>query len=532
MDGVDSEVTLEPKVLLVDPDPVSRVAVAKLLADSGIEVAGEAGSAQEALHVARLTKPTVVALDVATPGAEELAGKLRRATSTRTEVVAITGFGTVDRISRMVLSGASAFVVKGKPADLLGAIRSVSVGSGLLSAEASRPVLREVRLLYERERSRNERLEKAVSRLRTLSVTDPLTGLRNHGFFFDRLGEELERARRYDRPLAVVIADIDDFKAVNDTFGHAAGDRVLKALGEVFRGQVREVDIACRIGGEEFGFVLPETDESGAVQVAERVRAAASELDALDTGTITLSLGVAVFPIHADSRDDLVESADMALYQAKHEGKNCVRIAGQGLMSTEITKAHPTMAPVIDALVGALRLRSPALLDRSGRVADVSVAIGQQLGLSVVQAARLHLAALVHDVGMIGVPDAILLKEGPLDVDEWEIVRNHPHYGVELLSRAVHPEVIQAVLTHHERVDGTGYPNGAAADSIPVLGRALHAADAFVAMTSPRPYQASIDPLEALDRMRDGAGTDFDPDMVVALEQAYGEGRGLRLVVG
>lgn len=219
--------------------------------------------------MARLTLPTVVVVDAGLSGAQELVGKLRSSLETRLEVIAASGFGSVDGIGKMVLSGASAFIVKGKPSDLVAGVRSVSVGSGLLSAEASAPVLREVRKLYERERTRNERLEKAVHRLQTLSVTDPLTGLKNHGFFFDRLGEELERARRYERPLAVIIADIDDFKAINDMYGHAVGDRVLRSLGEAFRGRLREVDVACRIGGEEFGFALPETDETGAVQVAE-----------------------------------------------------------------------------------------------------------------------------------------------------------------------------------------------------------------------------------------------------------------------
>ncbi|NOY55739.1 MAG: diguanylate cyclase [Actinobacteria bacterium] len=525
---------LKPRVLLVDDDLVSRTASSRILAEAGIEVVSHAGSAEEALQVARMTQPTVVVVDAGLPGSQELVGKLRSSMETRLEVIAASGFGSVDGIGKMVLSGASAFVVKGKPSDLVAAVRSVSVGSGLLSAEASAPVLREVRKLYERERTRNERLEKAVHRLQTLSVTDPLTGLKNHGFFFDRLGEELERARRYERPLSVIIADIDDFKAINDTYGHAVGDRVLRSLGEAFGSRLREVDIACRIGGEEFGFALPETDETGAVQVAERLLTSVEHLDLPEAGLVTLSIGISVFPAHADNQEELVESADMALYQAKHEGKNCVRVAGHSLLTTEVTRARPVMAPVVDALIGVLRLRSPKMFEQSMKVADVATSIGGELGLSVARTGRVHLAAMLHDVGMVGVPDSILLKPGPLEPSEWEVVRRHPHSGIELVAGSVHPEVTQAVLTHHERMDGTGYPNGVPGASIPLLGRVLHTADAFVAMISSRPRRPAMSPQEAIAAMRAQAGTDFDPDAVEALERAVvGSGvTPLRLVVG
>lgn len=508
------------------------MASSRILSAAGIEVVGHAGSAGEALQLARMARPTVIVVDAEVPAAQELVDDLRSAMDTRVDIVVTADFGSVDHVGKMVLSGASAFVIKGKPSDLIAAVRSVSKGSGLLSAEASAPVLREVRLLYERERTRNERLEKAVHRLQTLSVTDPLTGLKNHGFFFDRLGEELERARRYGRPLSVIIADVDDFKSINDTYGHVAGDRVLRSLGEVFGQRLREVDVACRIGGEEFGFALPETDSEGAQLVAERLLTSVEELDVPQAGLVTLSIGVAVFPTHADNQEELIESADMALYQAKHEGKNCVRVAGQGLLPTEITKARPVLGPVVDALIGVLRLRSPAIFQRSSRTAEVATAICSELGLSVARAGRVHLAAMIHDVGMVGVPDSILLKPGALTEDEWKIVKKHPNDTVGLVAGAVHPEVIQAALTHHERIDGSGYPNGASGDEIPLLGRVLHTADAFVAMTSSRPHRRAMGPSEAVAAIRQQAGTDFDRDTVDALVTIFGGENQLRLVAG
>ncbi len=522
----------EPRVLLVDADLLSGAASSRILSEAGIEVVGQAADADEALELARAMKPTVVVIDADVRKGFELAASLRASIDTRVDLVVTVGFGNVDHVGKMVLSGASAFVVKGRPGDLVGAVRSVSKGSGLLSGEASAPVLREVRLLYERERTRNERLERAVHKLQALSVTDSLTGLKNHGYFFERLSEEIERARRYQRPLSVIIADIDAFKAVNDTYGHLTGDKVLRSLGEVFSRDLREVDVACRIGGEEFGFAFPETDLEGAMAVAERLRVSVEELYIPDAGLVTLSVGVAVFPTHADNQEELIESADMALYQAKHEGKNCVRAAGRGLFSTEITRARPALAPVVDALIGVLRMRSQVIFERSMSAAEIATAICSDLGLSVARAGRAHLAAMVHDVGMVGVPDSILLKPGPLDESEWEVVRRHAKDTVGLLSGAVHPEVIQAVLTHHERVDGTGYPNGVKGEEIPVLGRVLHTADAFVAMTSPRPYQNGMSDEEALAAMRRLAGTDFDPETVDALGHVLGGAQPLRLIVG
>ncbi len=522
----------QSKVLLVDGDLVSGMASSRILSEAGIEVVGRAADAEEALQLARVSRPTVIVVDADVPMAFDLSESLRQSIDTRIDLVVTVGFGSIDHIGKMVLSGASAFVVKGKPTDLVAAVRSVSRGSGLLSGEASAPVLREVRLLYERERTRNERLEQAVHRLQTLSVTDPLTGLKNHGFFFERLSEELERARRYERPLAVIIADIDDFKAINDTYGHVTGDKVLRSLGEAFGKRLREVDVACRIGGEEFGFALPETDLDGAMRVANRLRESIEELDIPEAGFVTLSIGVAVFPTHADNQEELIETADMALYQAKHEGKNCVRAAGRRLLPAEETAARLVLAPVVDALIGVLRMRSPAIFQRSTRAAEIATSICLELGLSVARAGRAHLAAMIHDVGMVAVPDSIFLKPNALTDEEWEVVRRHPTDTVGLLSGTVHPEVIQAVLTHHERMDGTGYPNGIKGDDIPLLGRVLHTADAFVAMTSPRPYGDVMTVEEALDTLRKWAGSEFDPDTVEALAWVVGGEQPLRLVAG
>ena len=389
--------------MLVDGDATARAATASVLVGSGLDVVVEASTGEEAIQRARVMSPTVAVIDVslAGMGAVTAARRLRDLSTHRLEIVAIASFGDVARLGEMVSTGTAAYVVKGKPADLIGAIRAVASGSGLLSAEASRPVLEEISRLYERERERNEELEQSVTQLQALSVTDWLTGLKNHGYFFDRLGEELERARRYDRPLAVVMADIDDFKAINDNYGHSTGDAVLRAMGEAFRRQIREVDIACRVGGEEFGIIMPETDADGAIQAAERIRLAVADQLMPGVGQVTISLGVSVFPHDAQSSKDIVEAADRALYSAKRAGKNCTKLAGGAPAFAGAGRAFTSMTPVVGTLLAALRMRSPWMADHSVRVAELSTQIGTILELKVFELCLLYTSDAADDSALV-----------------------------------------------------------------------------------------------------------------------------------
>lgn len=511
---------MELRVLLVDDEAAARSALASVLVAAGIEVVGEASTGHEAAELAAAFQPTVAVVDVSLPdmdGAE--AARLLRESAHRVEVIASAAYSEIERVAEMVAVGAASYVVKNRPEEVLGAVRAVQIGSGLLSAEASRPVLDEVARLYERERTRNEELEQVVVQLQALSVTDWLTGLKNHGYFFDRLSEELARARRFDRPLAVVLADLDDFKAVNDAHGHAAGDAVLRMVGEVLRTHLRAVDIACRVGGEEFGLLMPDTPAEGAVRVAERVREAVHRRRVPGVGTITVSLGVAVFPDHALDRDDLMKSADKALYLAKRQGKNCTVLLDRQLVEVEPLERlpHEAAGPVVRALLAALRMRAPHLAARSERLAELARAFGTKLGLSALELEQLRLAAALHDVGMLGVPDSILHKPGPLTEDEWRLMQTHPEDGYTLIVDAVHPDVAQAVVSHHERADGSGYPRGLRGDDIPLLGRALIVIDAYQAMTAERPYERTFTPEAALTELRRHVGTQFDEPMVEAM---------------
>ncbi len=510
-----------PRVLIVESDPAELAALERTLdADGPFEVA-TARDGDEALHVASAMAPDVAVVDVASlgPDAAAKARELRAVTNFSAKIVAVAGESDADRVAELVAAGARAYVLKQKRDEVVGAVRAVTAGSGLLSPEVTRPVLDEVARLYEREKVRNDELEDLVRQLQDLSVTDWLTGLKNHGYYFERLSEEMDRGLRHRRSLSVVIADIDDFKIINDTRGHAAGDRVLQEVSAIMADTIRSADIVCRIGGEEFGMLLPETDPQGAQLVAERVREQVAALTISGVGKVTVSLGIASVPQHAVDRDELMEAADRALYLAKREGKNRSRIAGEvvTLGRTNAASNRNGRMQIVDLLVRVLRLRDPSMADHAAHTAEIAVAIGAHLSLSTSKLEHLRVAALLQDVGKIGVPDRILHKRGPLTEDEWEIIKEHPKKGFELVGGLVHPEAGEAVLANHERFDGKGYPRNLQGDEIPLLARILLVADAFTAMTMPRPFRDAMARSEALDELELNAGTQFDPMVVDAI---------------
>lgn len=502
-------------VMLVDPDPTALAASSSILATAGFNVVARVSTELAAVEAAAAMKPDVVVLDMDIPGsgAPALAHRIRQVVDHRVEIVALASFSQAGRLGEMVAAGAAAYVVKGKPAELVGAIRAVRSGTGLLSAEASRPVLEEVQNLYQRERARNIELERTVAQLQTLSVTDWLTGLKNHGYFFDRFAEELERSRRYERSLAIVVADLDGFRKINDTHGHATGDSVLRAVGEVFRRETREVDVACRLGGEEFGVVMPETDVRGGLQAGERLRQATAEAAIPGVGPVTVSIGVAVYPDHAADRDELVDLANAALRRAKTSGKNRVEAVDSANMTPRRSPAGGPGAAT-GALLEALRVRSASLAEHSERVGELVVALGVRLGVEGSRLEDLKAAALLHDVGRLSLPDSVLAGAGPLGEAEWKLIRQHPRAAYQMLERSVAPEVAQTVLWHHEHLDGTGYPDGLGAADIPDLARIVLVCDAFDAMTSARPYRAPLSGPAALGELEANAGSLFDAEVV------------------
>ena len=276
-------------------------------------------------------------------------------------------------------------------------------------------------------RDYREKLEQAIR--------DPLTGVYNRRFFFEALEKEAARRVRYGSPVSLVIFDIDDFKAINDTFGHAVGDDALRKVTEIATGLIRPIDSFARLGGEEFGLLLPETQQLDALLVADRLRAAVARQEVIPGRRVTLSGGVASCPQDAVTSEDLEQRADAALYWAKRNGKNICAVASE--VTTDEDGAGDEVEASLShlyALVSTIDAEPLHTRDHSENVAAYAVALGQELGLSEERVVKLRRAAFFHDIGKIAVSRSTLAKPGPLDDAEWEEIRIHPGVGSTMLA--------------------------------------------------------------------------------------------------
>ena len=352
-----------------------------------------------------------------------------------------------------------------------------------------------------------------------LALTDPLTGLGNHRHFHERLARELEHALRCDRPLALCLVDIDDFKQVNDRFGHPAGDRVLSQVAT----RLRQSGEAFRLGGDEFAVLLPGSEAGEALTAASSIVERISRLDFGQMGAVTVSAGIALAPQHARERDELLQLVDSALYRAKEEGKNRAdvyrpdvielaelkRLAGAKDREARL-RAAATLANAVDA-------RDAYSGNHSQRVAELAVRLGERIGLSREELELTRLAGSLHDLGKLALPENLLRKPAPLTVPEWTVLKEHASLGSRMLESLGIGSVAEWVLHHHERWDGTGYPDGLAGTEIPLGARILFVADAFDAMTSDGLYGKPCSADDALTEVVLCAGTQFDPSVVAAL---------------
>ena len=357
------------------------------------------------------------------------------------------------------------------------------------------------------------------------AFTDPLTGLANHRAFQERLQAEVGRAQRYGRPLALALIDVDHFKSINDLSGHAAGDRVLAALGTRLRALLRTDDVLARIGGDEFALLLPETDDAEARLVLERAREELERRPLVDGIRVRISAGICVLERAGDA-ETLMRLADGALYWSKEHGRNVTAVYDpetvHELSASErldrLQRSH-TIAG-IHALARAIDAKDPSTREHSERVAALAARLAQLRGWSPERVALLHEAALVHDVGKIGIPDAVLLKPGRLDAAEYEQVKQHAALGARIVADVLDPEQVAWIRSHHERPDGRGYPDALSGDEIPEGAALLAAADCFDVMTVARPYSRPMSEADALAECRSLVGAQFTSAAVAALTAA------------
>jgi diguanylate cyclase (GGDEF)-like protein len=381
-------------------------------------------------------------------------------------------------------------------------------------------------LLTRLRRSRQE-IRRQNQELRDLATLDPLTSCLNRRALF----AEFERLWAGLTPggmsLVCVMVDIDHFKSVNDRHGHATGDAVLQGVSALLREASRAGDLVARYGGEEFCVLLPAVDLDGAVEVAERLRAA---IEAGQPGglRVTASLGVSASSLGPREPRELIDQADQALYHSKRTGRNRVsRFDGLPAdFSTrkdpaqDSAKAHPPSAmnipfPAVTALLSALAYRDIATAEHSIRVADLCVAAAEGM-MTRSQCYVLEVAALLHDIGKLGVPDAVLRKPGPLTEEEWRIIRTHDQIGEEITTAAFLSEELTALASHHHTwYGGTPHdPSLPVGEEIPLGARILTIADAFDAMVSDRVYRKGRSSAEAFAELRRFGGVQFDPVLV------------------
>jgi diguanylate cyclase (GGDEF)-like protein/putative nucleotidyltransferase with HDIG domain len=373
---------------------------------------------------------------------------------------------------------------------------------------------------YRRRADDATRME--LQRLEAHAFTDNLTDLRNHRAFEEDLARQLARAQRKGGPLSLVLLDLVGLKQTNDTFGHQAGDERLKTLAEAIRHVARASDGAYRIGGDEFALILEDTLAWDALRAVRRLEQA---LAGREAGRHAVTAGVATSTVGLD-RDTLIRHADLALIEAKSVHRSVL------VYSDEMERALPAPAPsppqlhhlktIATALATAVDARDSLTRSHSETVAELCKLIAAELGLDPARRRMLRLAGLLHDVGKIGIADVVLQKSGPLTPEEFEVMRTHVSLGHSIVCATDMPELAEWILHHHERIDGTGYPDGLDGDEIPLESRVILVADAFEALTSDRPYRGGRSDDEALAEIERHAGTQFDAECVEALARVLG----------
>lgn len=373
-------------------------------------------------------------------------------------------------------------------------------------------------LLYVIFGAANTRLRRQHEQLLEAMHTDGLTGLLNHGSVVGELTSQVAKSERDAASLGIVLLDIDNFRLLNDVHGEAAGDMALRHVADALREQAEGWAALGRYGPDEFLVIAPGASARELApsmqRLQERLGSVSLQLGASDPLPLTVSAGISYFPFHAASVTELVSAAAVALSEAKVSGGSAVRIADTRAGESRATRSSLS---VLQGLVQAIDTKDHYTKRHSEDVACYALFLASWIGLSMELRQTLGVAALLHDVGKIGIPDEILRKPGRLTSAEYDTIKQHVVLG-DLIVRDL-PDIdgVRAgIRHHHERWDGSGYPDGLAGDDIPLVARILSVADAFSAMTTTRPYRKALPLEEAIQRLAEAAGSQLDSKLVGA----------------
>ena len=402
------------------------------------------------------------------------------------------------------------------------------------------------------------------------AITDGLTRVKTHRFFMEALSSEWKRSSRAGRSFALVLMDLDRFKFVNDFYGHLEGDLVLQRVGQILETNCRRSDVVARYGGDEFVILMPETTMEQARQLSSKLRSWISADQLLREKNISASFGIASYPLHGSSPQELIQVADASMYLSKHQGGNTVSTADhvdpnearrwkrdvleaylgvtlKRLFSTgpeafeeihqrlrQFTDSLPaseasnpaagegplslpqSILAAVTSLAYAIDAKDQYTQGHSQKVSAYAALLAEALGMTDPEVEEIRLGAILHDVGKVGIPEAILNKGGPLSPDEWETMKTHVSYGGKLLE-PLRPmaRIRQMVLHHHEFFDGSGYPGALSGETIPLGARIITIADSYDTITSDRSYKKGR--TAELERC---ANTQFDPRLIAAFVRA------------
>ena len=430
----------------------------------------------------------------------------------------------------------------------LNQILNIGLGSGasLFGLSIAFFITRSIRRLYRQIEEQNVLLTENNARLQSLSTTDQLTDLPNHRALQTLIEKECERARRFGHPLSFLFFDGDRFKKVNDTYGHATGDVVLRDLGERARSVLRAGDTVGRFGGEEFLVLLPETSPEEARVVAERLRSAVAAAPLatheVENGVaVTVSIGVATYPTDGATANEVREQADQAMYWAKRLGRNQVRTASEAVRANRDAALKAATAQALErkelvtldgrdpesqvraeqmglvySLMGALDLRDPGVSIHAHQVSDLVAGMARELQFDEDHIRRASAAAFLHDIGKIALPDRLLQQPQQLfSQPEWHLLHQHAELGADIVEASPWlSDLAPAIRHHHERWDGTGSPDGLKGADIPLEARLIAVAEAYHSMLSEQPYQAARSVSDVLKELERCAGTQFDPALL------------------